>query len=56
MARAAKKKRERYSYADYLSWGDEKRYEIIDGEIYDMNAPLVEGLIIDCRRIFPKQP
>ncbi|MFZ5952762.1 MAG: Uma2 family endonuclease [Candidatus Rifleibacteriota bacterium] len=34
-----KKKRERYSYADYLSWGDEKRYEIIDGEIYDMNSP-----------------
>ncbi|MEW6708733.1 MAG: Uma2 family endonuclease [Candidatus Riflebacteria bacterium] len=34
-----KKKRKRYSYADYLSWGDEKRYEIIDGEIYDMNSP-----------------
>ena len=41
MAGAVKKKRERYSYADYLSWGDEKRCELIDGEIYDMNAPLV---------------
>jgi len=41
MAGAVKKKRDRYSYADYLSWGDEKRYEIIDGEIYDMTAPSI---------------
>ncbi len=41
MAGAVKKKRERYSYADYLSWGDEKRCEIIDGEIYDMTAPSI---------------
>jgi len=41
MARAVKKKRERYSYADYLSWGDDRRYEIIDGEIYDMTSPSV---------------
>ncbi|HOY67579.1 MAG TPA: Uma2 family endonuclease [Candidatus Ozemobacteraceae bacterium] len=25
-----------YTYGDYLSWPDEKRSEIIDGEIYDM--------------------
>jgi hypothetical protein len=28
MAGAVKKKRERYSYADYLSWGDEKRCKV----------------------------
>ena len=36
-----KKKQQRYSDADYLSWDDDKRYEIIDGEVFDMNAPLV---------------
>lgn len=38
MAGAIKKKRNRYSYADYLSWDEDKRCEIIDGEIYDMNS------------------
>jgi Uma2 family endonuclease len=31
-----KSKKEKYSYADYLKFSDEKRYEIIDGELYDM--------------------
>lgn len=31
---------QRYSYADYLKWDDGKRYEILDGLVYDMNAPL----------------
>ncbi|MBU1105097.1 MAG: Uma2 family endonuclease [Candidatus Riflebacteria bacterium] len=39
MAGAIKKKKQRYSYADYLSWDDDKRYEIIDGEVFDMNSP-----------------
>jgi Uma2 family endonuclease len=29
-------KKEKYSYADYLKFGDERRYEIIDGVLYDM--------------------
>lgn len=30
-----------YTYADYLTWDDEKRYEIIGGKVYDMSpAPL----------------
>jgi Uma2 family endonuclease len=40
MAGAARKNERRFSYADYLSWDDDNRYEIIDGTVYDMNAPL----------------
>ena len=41
MVGAPKRKAEKkYSYADYLSWDDENRYEIIDGEVFDMNAPM----------------
>lgn len=40
MAGAARKIEQRHSYADYLGWDDENRYEIIDGLVYDMNAPL----------------
>ncbi len=39
MAGSAKKKRQRYSYADYLTWDDDRRYEIIDGEVFDMTSP-----------------
>ncbi len=28
------------SYADYQTWPDDERYEIIDGIVYAMNAPL----------------
>ena len=31
-----------YTYADYLSWGDEERYEIIDGIAYAMASPTVQ--------------
>ncbi|MDR1429553.1 MAG: Uma2 family endonuclease [Spirochaetaceae bacterium] len=31
----------RYTYADYLLWKTDKRYEIIDGEAYMMAAPSV---------------
>lgn len=35
------KKYGKYTYEDYLSWPDDKRFEIIDGVIYDMTpAPL----------------
>jgi Uma2 family endonuclease len=39
MAGATQKKKNNknnYSYADYLKFNDDKRYEIIDGELYDM--------------------
>jgi len=29
----------RYTYADYASWDDENRYELIDGLVYMMSAP-----------------
>lgn len=28
------------SYADYQTWADDERCEIIDGTVYAMNAPL----------------
>jgi Uma2 family endonuclease len=28
-----------YTYADYLEWDEDERYEIIDGEAYMMSAP-----------------
>ena len=27
---------ERYSYADYLTWDDDKRWELIDGQVFCM--------------------
>ena len=39
----ALRKEKHYSYADYLQWPDETRYELIDGEAFLMSpAPLVE--------------
>jgi Uma2 family endonuclease len=31
----------RYTYADYLAWKTEERYELLDGEAYMMSAPTV---------------
>lgn len=31
----------KYTYADYASWDDENRYELIDGEVHMMSAPSV---------------
>ncbi|MDL2319351.1 Uma2 family endonuclease [Eubacteriales bacterium OttesenSCG-928-A19] len=33
------RKDERYTYADYITWDDGNRYELIDGEVYMMDAP-----------------
>ncbi|MBU0567747.1 Uma2 family endonuclease [bacterium] len=39
----AVRKEERYTYQDYITWPDEERWEIIDGEVYDMSpAPRVK--------------
>ena len=40
MAGSTKRSDKKYSYADYLQWQDDKRREIIDGAVFDMNAPL----------------
>jgi Uma2 family endonuclease len=34
---SVKKQDKIYTYADYLSWPEEERWEIIDGQIYDMS-------------------
>ena len=35
------KKDKRYTYADYLTWDDDVRYELIDGVPYMMSAPTI---------------
>ena len=41
MAGSRKKKSDRrFSYLDYQAWPGEERFELIDGVIHDMNAPL----------------
>ena len=32
----------RYTYADYESWDDDNRYQLIDGLVYMMSAPTVD--------------
>ena len=34
--------KQRYSYADYLSWTDDKMREIIDGIVYAFSAPFLK--------------
>ncbi len=36
MPNAALKPEERFTYADYLSWPEDERWELIDGEAWDM--------------------
>ena len=42
----------RFTYADYESWDDENRYELIDGIAYMMSAPTVEhqSIIVELSR------
>ncbi len=43
MALALRKVEYKYTYGDYLQWDDNQRWEIIDGEAYNMSpAPIVE--------------
>ena len=42
MGTALKKTDRSYTYSDYLTWDDGKRYEIIDGTVYNMSpAPVL---------------
>lgn len=36
----SEKLQQRYTYADYAQWPDDKRWELINGEVYAMTAPL----------------
>jgi Uma2 family endonuclease len=38
--RTQRQSKEKLSYADYLKWPQDERFEIIDGASYAMNAPL----------------
>ena len=40
VANARRTNNRKQSYADYQTWPDDERYEIIDGIVYAMNAPL----------------
>ena len=31
---------QRYTYADYLTWDDDVRRELIDGFVYELSAPV----------------
>jgi Uma2 family endonuclease len=44
---AARKKQQTYSYADYLTWDDNERWELIDGVAYNMSpAPTTKHQLI----------
>ncbi len=43
----------KYTYADYLSWPDEERWELIDGVAYDMSpapSPVHQELLVEISR------
>jgi Uma2 family endonuclease len=42
MAGKTRAKKKVYTYGDYLTWPDEERWEILDGEPYAMTGPGVE--------------
>ncbi|HNZ27084.1 MAG TPA: Uma2 family endonuclease [Spirochaetota bacterium] len=55
MGYALKKEIEKYTYYDYKNWNDGERYELIDGEVYNMSpAPRKSHQIISMNlsRIF----
>ena len=55
MALTAKKMDQKYTYGDYLTWHDNERWELIDGEAYNMTpAPMRkhQELLITLANIF----
>lgn len=50
MALPDKTQTEKFSYADYLSWPDEERWEIIDGDVFDMSpapSPVHQEILVN---------
>ena len=41
MSTALKLEEKLYTYADYLQWDEKERFEILDGYVYAMTAPLI---------------
>lgn len=39
MSGQSQKKQKKFSYADYITWNDENRCELIDGNVFNMTAP-----------------
>ncbi|MCL2574125.1 MAG: Uma2 family endonuclease [Defluviitaleaceae bacterium] len=48
-----RKEKQRFTYADYCTWGDDIKCELIDGEIYLMSMPTVNHQRIS-RRLMRK--
>ncbi len=51
----AKKAEKKFSYQDYLTWPDDKRWEIINGDAYDMGpAPAVnhQNIVLNLATFF----
>ncbi len=53
-----KKSEKTFTYADYLNWPEEERWELIDGVPYDecFASAIFPGLVFDLTKIFPPQP
>ena len=47
-------KKERYTFADCLTWGEDERIEIIDGEAVMMAPPTTAHQLISARFIRPR--
>lgn len=43
MPRLALNNNEKYTYADYLTWPDDERWELVAGEAFALNAPSTDG-------------
>jgi Uma2 family endonuclease len=53
MGLAAKKQTRKFNYSDYLSWNDDERWEIINGEAYNMTpAPATMHQLISAELLF----
>ncbi len=53
MAHPLKSPNQKFTYADYLTWPDDERWELIDGEAYDMTpapTPVHQGITMELSR------
>lgn len=53
MAHPLKSPKQKYTYADYLTWPDDERWELIDGEAFDMTpapTPVHQGITMELSR------
>lgn len=53
MAHPLKSPQQKYTYADYLTWPDDERWELIDGEAYDMTpapTPNHQAILVELSR------